>query len=58
MTPILFTMVAVDDSRKPVAVKLWQPGSDDERQRHAVALLRKEMRQEVEKRFGELRVVE
>ena len=51
-----FTMVAVDDNRKPVAVKPWQPESDDERRRHAAAVLRKEMRQEMEKRFGELRV--
>lgn len=51
-----FTMVAVDDTRKPVAVKPWLPESDDERRLHAAAVLRKEMRQEMEKRFGELRV--
>ena len=50
-----FTMVAVDDNRKPVAVNPWQPESDDERRRHAAAVMRKEMRQEMEKRFGDLR---
>ncbi len=53
-----FTMVAVDDNRKPVAVKLWQPESDDERRRHAAAVLRREMRQKTEKRVGDLKAGE
>ena len=48
-------MVAVDNSRKFVAVKLLQPDSGDERRRDAAGLLRKEMRQEMEKRFRDFR---
>ena len=50
-----FTMVAVDDERKPVAVPPLGPSSADERRRHAAAVVRKEMRIEQEKRFAALR---
>ena len=50
-----FTMVAVDDERKPVPVPPLRPGSPDERRRHSAANVRKEMRIEQEKRFTALR---
>ena len=50
-----FTMVAVDDERKPVAVPVLQPNSADERRRHAAAEVRKQLRQEFGKRFEALR---
>jgi acyl-CoA hydrolase len=43
-----FTMVAVDDQRKPVAVPTLRPFTPDERRRHAAALLRKKARRETE----------
>ncbi len=46
-----FTMVAVDKDRKPIAVKPFQPTSPDERRRHALAEVRKQMRAEMAKRF-------
>ncbi|HEY6135087.1 MAG TPA: acyl-CoA thioesterase [Rubrivivax sp.] len=53
-----FTMVAVDDERKPVPVAPLRPASSDERRRHAAAIVRKEMRQEMERRFAALREAE
>ena len=50
-----FTMVAVDDDRKPVAVPMLQPGTPDEQRRHAAAEVRKQLRQEFGKRFEALR---
>lgn len=50
-----FTMVAVDDERKPVAVPPLRPFSPDEKRRHATARLRRELRQEFERRFAEAR---
>jgi uncharacterized protein (TIGR00369 family) len=50
-----FTMVAVDDERRPVPVPPLRPASADERRRHAAAVVRKEMRIEQEKRFAALR---
>ncbi len=50
-----FTMVAVDDERKPVAVPALKPSTPDERRRHAAAEVRKQLRQEFGKRFEELR---
>lgn len=50
-----FTMVAVDDERKPVPVPPLRPFSPDERRRHSAAMVRKEMRIEQEKRFAALR---
>lgn len=46
-----FTMVAVDKDRKPVPVKPLQPTSHDDRRRHAQAEARKQMRQEMARRF-------
>jgi uncharacterized protein (TIGR00369 family) len=51
-----FTMVAIDEDRKPAPVPPFQPGSPDERRRHAAAIVRKEMRFELEKRFAALRI--
>ncbi len=50
-----FTMVAVDDERKPVPVPALKPITPDERRRHAAAEVRKQLRQEFGKRFEELR---
>jgi len=50
-----FTMVAVDDDRKPVPVPPLRPFSADERRRHAAAVVRKDMRIEQEKQFTALR---
>jgi uncharacterized protein (TIGR00369 family) len=50
-----FTMVAVDDDRKPVPVPPLRPFTPDERRRHAAAVLRKEMRIEMARRFAALR---
>jgi acyl-CoA hydrolase len=47
-----FMMVAVDEEKKPVPVTPLQPGSPDERRRHAAAELRKQMRREMEQRFA------
>ena len=51
-----FTMVAVDEDRKPVPVTPWQPVTPDERRRYAAAEVRKQMRREMEQRFLALRV--
>jgi len=51
-----FTMVAVDDERKPVPVPPLVPATPDERRRQAGALVRKEMRIELEKRFAAIRL--
>lgn len=50
-----FTMVAVDEERKPVPVAPWQPVSADERRRHAAAEVRKQMRRETEQRSAAIR---
>lgn len=42
-----FTMVAVDDDRKPVAVPPLRPFTPDERRRQAAAEARRELRQEL-----------
>ena len=46
-----FTMVAVDDDRQPVAVAPLRPFSPDERRRHAAAIMRKELRREIQQRL-------
>jgi acyl-CoA hydrolase len=46
-----FTMVAVDDDRRPVAVPPLQPAAGDEARRCQEALLRKQLRQELAQRF-------
>ena len=45
-----FTMVAVDDDNKPVPVPPLRPFSPEEQRRHAAAIVRKELRQEFERR--------
>ena len=45
-----FTMVAVDDARKPVAVPPYVPGTADEIRRHAAAEVRKQLRREFSER--------
>lgn len=50
-----FTMVAVDEHGKPVAVTPLEPGTTDERRRHAAAEVRKQMRREMDQRFSALR---
>ena len=50
-----FTMVAVDDERKPVAVPALHPVTPDEQRRHASAEMRKQLRHEFGKRFEALR---
>jgi acyl-CoA hydrolase len=50
-----FTMVAVDDERKPVAVPPLRPFTPDERRRHAAAEVRKTMRREMEQRFAAIK---
>lgn len=50
-----FTMVAVDDDRRPVPVTPLQPVSTDEHRRHAAAEVRKQMGREMEERFEGIR---
>lgn len=50
-----FTMVAVDDERKPVAVPALHPLTPDQQRRHACAEVRKQLRQEFVNRFNALR---
>ena len=50
-----FTMVAVDDARKPVAVPPLRPVTPDEKRRFEEAQLRKALRKETEARFTALR---
>ncbi|WP_348754288.1 acyl-CoA thioesterase [uncultured Aquincola sp.] len=49
-----FTMVAVDDERKPVAVPPLRPFSPDEKRRHAAAQVRRQLRKEMEQRQATL----
>jgi acyl-CoA hydrolase len=51
-----FTMVAVDENRKPVPVTPWTPVTPDERRRFAAAEVRKQMRREMAQRFTALHV--
>lgn len=46
-----FTMVAMDDDGKPAPVPPLQPQTPDEQRRFAAALLRKQLRQELEHKF-------
>ncbi|MDE1892630.1 MAG: acyl-CoA thioesterase [Betaproteobacteria bacterium] len=50
------TMVAMDDNRKPAAVPKFVPVTLDEIRRHEAAILRKEMRKELEKKFNDIRL--
>jgi len=49
-----FTMVAVDDERRPVSVPPLQPAGEDEIRRAQQALLRKQLRQELSDRFASI----
>lgn len=49
-----FTMVAVDDERKPVAVPVLQPVSADEHRRQAGAEVRRQLRKELAQRYAAL----
>lgn len=51
-----FTMVAVDEDRKPVAVPPLSPSTADERRRWEAALLRKALRREQAERFEQVRL--
>jgi acyl-CoA hydrolase len=50
-----FTMVAVDEARKPVPVPTLSPSTPDERRRWDAALLRKSLRKELAQRFAQVR---
>ncbi|WAC73356.1 acyl-CoA thioesterase [Roseateles sp. SL47] len=50
-----FTMVAVDDEGRPVAVPPLQPATPDEKRRYEAAKERKKLRMELQKRQDELR---
>ena len=50
-----FTMVAVDDDGKPVRVAPRVPGNDDERRRFEAATVRRQLRQELEARYRQMR---
>ena len=45
-----FTMVAVDDDGRPVAVPLLEPATPDEHRRHEAAIARKALRKELRAR--------
>ncbi len=49
-----FTMVAVDDDGKPTPVPRLELDSSDQRRRHAAALIRRQLRAEMEQRQREL----
>jgi uncharacterized protein (TIGR00369 family) len=51
-----FTMVAMDDDRKPVAVPPLTPSTPDEVRRYEAAKLRKQIRREFAQRFEAARV--
>ena len=50
-----FTMVAVDDARKPAALPSLRPFTPDEKRRYEAAKVRKALREEMRERFEELR---
>jgi acyl-CoA hydrolase len=50
-----FTMVAVDDARKPAAVPSLRPFTPDEKRRYEAAKVRKALREEMRQRFEDLR---
>ena len=50
------TMVAMDENRKPIAVPKFVPTTPDEIRRNKSAILRKEMRKELEEKFNAIRV--
>ena len=50
-----FTMVAVDDEGRPTVVPRREPSTPDERRRFEAARLRRQLRQELEQRFADIR---
>ena len=50
-----FTMVAVDDARRPAAVPPLQPAPGDESRRFDEAVLRKQLRRELAARFQSIK---
>ena len=50
-----FTMVAVDDARRPAAVPPLQPAAGDEARRFDEAVLRKQLRRELAARFQSIK---
>ena len=50
-----FSMVAVDDDRKPVPVPQVQIRDEVEQRRYNAALMRREFRKEIERRALEIR---
>ncbi len=50
-----FTMVAVDDNRRPVSVPPRQPQTSEEKRRFLQGQQRREIRQELEKRYQNLK---
>jgi len=50
-----FTMVAVDDQRKPAPVPPLQPASPDGKRRYMQAQQRRQIRQELEKRYRDIK---
>jgi acyl-CoA hydrolase len=50
-----FTMIAVDDAGKPVAVPPLTPQTPDEVRRHTAAQVRRAMRREMEEKFSAVR---
>lgn len=50
-----FTMVAVDENGRPVAVPPFTPSTADERRRYEAARMRKQLRQEMEQRFNAMK---
>lgn len=50
-----FTMVAIDDNRKPVRVPPLEPQSAEARRRFIQAQHRRQLRQELEKRYQEIK---
>ena len=53
-----FTMVAVDDARKPAPVPPLQIEDEEAQRRWNAALVRKEMRKEVAQRFAQVRAAQ
>jgi acyl-CoA hydrolase len=50
-----FTMVAVDDQRKPASVPALDPQTSEDKRRYVQAQQRRQLRQELEKRYREIR---
>ena len=50
-----FTMVAVDDLRKPAQVPPLQPQNSEDKRRFMQAQQRRQIRQELEKRYQEIK---